>query len=595
MKHATLVASFCVAALTGSAGMASAQAVQLSIRDGRVTLKAEQASVRQILAEWERLGQVKVVGVDRLAAGQPLTLTLTDLPERQALDIVLRTVPGFLAVDRATPVASASRYDRLVLLPRVTAPAVASAAPASAPARTPAPAQARTGAGSRGDGRTRSRRRGAAGRRRRRRRATDAGRAGHQSLSWRERWRPGRQCRSARGGTAVGVQPPETQFDYANPQRYFDQMRQQQQQQQQQRTEPHQPGSSRRCSPAATRPDSRQGRRRRKDRPCTPTAPPGTLGRPGMAPTPAQPRPEAGQFFNPYNLPPNYVPPTDRATTREHRGAGPIEYTCTPAQTSGIVDEPSFDRRSRARGIAVAGEPAPPTDEASRPTGEYAERGDYHRSLDAAWDYLPTYLAKRERVTRWLAAWPRRTTRVLDAGCGEGVIVEEFAGRLAIEGLDPHYSSAHVRRGSLLELPYADGAFERALCLDVLEHLAYTNSRSRSAELHRVLAPGGSLLVSMPNLAHLQSRVHFLLEGRLIRTASEASTPGDRPIAEYLRLFERAGFVLVSRQGIFPTVPGPHRLDSPPTGSTRLAPSRADAALPIPALCFLNLIVLRRG
>jgi 2-polyprenyl-3-methyl-5-hydroxy-6-metoxy-1,4-benzoquinol methylase len=34
---------------------------------------------------------------------------------------------------------------------------------------------------------------------------------------------------------------------------------------------------------------------------------------------------------------------------------------------------------------------------------------------------------------------------VLDAGCGEGVLVEEFAGRLAIEGLDANYGSDRVR------------------------------------------------------------------------------------------------------------------------------------------------------
>ena len=52
------------------------------------------------------------------------------------------------------------------------------------------------------------------------------------------------------------------------------------------------------------------------------------------------------------------------------------------------------------------------------------------------------------------------------------------------------------------------------------------------AEIHRVLAPGGEAFVSVPNLAHLQSRLHFLLKGRLIRTASESKHPGDRPIAE---------------------------------------------------------------
>jgi ubiquinone/menaquinone biosynthesis C-methylase UbiE len=230
----------------------------------------------------------------------------------------------------------------------------------------------------------------------------------------------------------------------------------------------------------------------------------------------------------------------------------------------------------------------------ARPTGEYAERGDYHRSPDAAWDYLPTYLAKRERVSRWLNALPPGM-RVLDAGCGEGVFVEEFAGRLAIEGLDPHYSSAFVRRGSLLALPYDDAAFERALCLDVLEHLMYAEQPRALAELHRVLAPGGALLVSVPNLAHLQSRVHFFVTGRLIRTANEIKHPGDRPIAEYLSLFERAGFTMARREGIFPTVPIV-------TAWIRRRPAERawlhralTRALPVPGLCFLNLIELRRG
>ena len=123
-------------------------------------------------------------------------------------------------------------------------------------------------------------------------------------------------------------------------------------------------------------------------------------------------------------------------------------------------------------------------------SGEYAERGDYHRAPDKAWDYLPTYLAKLARVRGWLNALPAGT-RVLDAGCGEGILVEEFAGRLAIEGVDANYASAHVQRGSLLALPFADGRFPRALCLDVLEHLAYEDQPKALAELHRVLAPGG--------------------------------------------------------------------------------------------------------
>ena len=104
--------------------------------------------------------------------------------------------------------------------------------------------------------------------------------------------------------------------------------------------------------------------------------------------------------------------------------------------------------------------------------GEYAARGDYHRTPDPSWDYYPTYLAKLDAVRRYLNALPS-TTRVLDAGCGEGVLVEEYADRLNITGVDANYSSARVTHGSLMALPFPDASFDRALCLDVLEHLAY--------------------------------------------------------------------------------------------------------------------------
>ena len=160
-------------------------------------------------------------------------------------------------------------------------------------------------------------------------------------------------------------------------------------------------------------------------------------------------------------------------------------------------------------------------------TGEYAERGDYHRHLSTDWEFYPTYLAKMVRVRAYLNALPAGT-RVIDAGCGEGVLVDEFHSRLSIVGVDPNYSSAHVTTGSLSSLPFGAASFDRALCLDVLEHLPFPEQRQALVELFRVVRPAGELLVSVPNLAHLQSRVHFLLQGRLIRTASELKHPGDR-------------------------------------------------------------------
>lgn len=225
--------------------------------------------------------------------------------------------------------------------------------------------------------------------------------------------------------------------------------------------------------------------------------------------------------------------------------------------------------------------------------GEYAARGDYHRAPDPDWEYYPTYIAKIEAVRRWLDALPRGV-RVLDAGCGEGVLVDEYADRLAIEGIDQNYGSETVRTGSLTALPYAEASFDRALCLDVLEHLTFEEQPRALAELHRVLAPGGELLVSIPNLAHLQSRVHFLLKGRLIRTASELKHPGDRPASDYIEMASRAGFTLVARRGIFPTVPVLTRWIRRRPRALQPLHRWLSRLLPVPGWCFLNLLTFRR-
>ena len=226
-------------------------------------------------------------------------------------------------------------------------------------------------------------------------------------------------------------------------------------------------------------------------------------------------------------------------------------------------------------------------------TGEYAERGDYHRELSKDWEFYPTYLAKMAMVRDYLSTLPAQT-RVLDAGCGEGVLVDEFQARLDIVGVDPNYASARVTTGSLTSLPFADATFDRGLCLDVLEHLTYPDQAIALAELFRVVRPGGELLVSVPNLAHLQSRVHFLLAGRLIHTASLAKHPGDRPAGEFIELAARAGFRLTRRRGIFPTVPVVTRW-------IRRSPARLiwlhrllTRLLPVPGWCFLNVLHFER-
>lgn len=109
------------------AGSAEAQQLKIAFNQGHVSLDATSVPVRTILAEWSKLGGTKVVGAERVA-GAPLTLKLVDVPESQALEIILRSVAGYMAAPRVAA-AGASMYDRILVM------ATSSAPPASSPAK----------------------------------------------------------------------------------------------------------------------------------------------------------------------------------------------------------------------------------------------------------------------------------------------------------------------------------------------------------------------------------------------------------------------------------------------------------------------------
>ncbi len=105
--------------LTCSATPSWASGLTLSVRDGLVSLDAQDVTVRQILTEWARIGKTHIVNVERITGG-PITLKLDAVPEKQALDIILRSIPGYMAMPRPTQIADASLYDRILIMPTTT-------------------------------------------------------------------------------------------------------------------------------------------------------------------------------------------------------------------------------------------------------------------------------------------------------------------------------------------------------------------------------------------------------------------------------------------------------------------------------------------
>jgi SAM-dependent methyltransferase len=95
--------------------------------------------------------------------------------------------------------------------------------------------------------------------------------------------------------------------------------------------------------------------------------------------------------------------------------------------------------------------------------------------------------------------------RILDAGCGTGRNLMEFAQLGPAEGVDlsPQAVSFCQRRGldgvrqaAIEQLPFEDGRFDLMFATDVIEHLA--DDGPALTELRRVAAPGGRLIITVP-------------------------------------------------------------------------------------------------
>jgi hypothetical protein len=108
------------------AAPAAAQQLTMTFNNGLVTVDAASVPVRTILNEWAKRGGTKVVGVERVS-GAPLTVKLIDVPESQALEVLLRSVAGYMAAPRSTG-EGASIYDRILVMATSSAPAPAAAA-----------------------------------------------------------------------------------------------------------------------------------------------------------------------------------------------------------------------------------------------------------------------------------------------------------------------------------------------------------------------------------------------------------------------------------------------------------------------------------
>jgi ubiquinone/menaquinone biosynthesis C-methylase UbiE len=142
--------------------------------------------------------------------------------------------------------------------------------------------------------------------------------------------------------------------------------------------------------------------------------------------------------------------------------------------------------------------------------------------------------------------------RVLEVGVGGGNVLERVGGRRVGIDLSPFIlhkaqarlgDKARLVRGDAMALPFADGAFDRVFCSEVLEHVLEPEAVVR--EMRRVLAPRGFAVVSVPNEA-LINRVKSIvfrlpLGRRLVAGDANAYRVSEKMDDEWhLHQFDRA-------------------------------------------------------
>jgi SAM-dependent methyltransferase len=103
---------------------------------------------------------------------------------------------------------------------------------------------------------------------------------------------------------------------------------------------------------------------------------------------------------------------------------------------------------------------------------------------------------------------------ILDAGCGTGAILQRLGNPERNVGIDlaPEAISLcrkrglnNVRQADVCALPFSDGSFDAVISSSVLYHAWVGDVGTAIREMHRVLRPGGLLLLNVPAFRFLHS------------------------------------------------------------------------------------------
>ena len=133
-------------------------------------------------------------------------------------------------------------------------------------------------------------------------------------------------------------------------------------------------------------------------------------------------------------------------------------------------------------------------------------------------DLEKVYYHKLARAIKTFSPNPKG--RLLDIGCWDGTFAAQFIRERECHGIEGNLEAcglandkgvraqaADIEKG----LPFQNDFFDCVVAAEIIEHVYDTDAFLR--EIRRVLAPGGILVMSIPNIACLSNRVAMLFGG----------------------------------------------------------------------------------
>ena len=137
-------------------------------------------------------------------------------------------------------------------------------------------------------------------------------------------------------------------------------------------------------------------------------------------------------------------------------------------------------------------------DDRSDPFQVYSEKADSHWWMVGKYDFIA------RSVDRCVGPGDA-STLVVDVGCGGGFPAYKYAAGNRVVGIDAKFDALHksTERGmrsavqsEVMNLPIRNSSVDRLFMIDLIEHVE--DDRNALVEVHRVLKPGGILLLVAP-------------------------------------------------------------------------------------------------